>query len=372
MRLCLSLLLVFCLSAPVFADDVDDLLAKLGSENWTEREAASKSLAEKGPDIIPRLIEAYKSTEEAEVKKRIDKLLKGFGHPTATAVSEIDELIDSYRKLLEEPLTKTEFDEKRGKLAERVKKLEHAATYLAGLLAGRGRRDRESALAFLLDAALDAVSEGALAGGARSTGVTVIGGKVVVRMGNGRTITLGDETNETDSGYRTPVSVLVRGAGSDDERVSKAALDALVRRKDLSAVPGLLKILSPSEEGVRPPLLRQVRRMDPEQKKKALKARRLRLADALRRMTGRTFGPDEKTADEDFSSEIDRWTDWWKTARNAPEYRLAEMKEKMLVLDLKEKDFKRRLRAIEKKRRELKKTMEGLEEPRPEPQEEQK
>ncbi|MCX7702849.1 MAG: hypothetical protein N2234_01935 [Planctomycetota bacterium] len=350
----------------LFADEIDDLLAKLGAEDWAEREAASKALVAKGSSVIPRLLEAFKTSGDSETKMRISAILKQLGHPGAEAVAEIEKCVSEYRRLVDAPLTNEEFKKETEALLEKMRKLENVAPYLAERLGESADVDLSLALAFFLNGLVEGMGEESSLGG---TTVIERGGQVIVRIGN-RKIVMG-EGDDGEEGFGeglTPAMALLGATKSGDEKLNNAALRALVKRKELSVVGELIKYLlkSPSEEGTEAQLvLRRLRKQKEEgqtaEKEKKVK---IRLAAALRELTGESFGPDEKT--EDFSSEIGKWTEWWNTTKDKPEYREARLKEEILLLKLKEAQARRQLRAFEKKQEELKKALEEIRKPKEE------
>jgi hypothetical protein len=69
--------LLFIWGAGTFAADppsIDKLVEQLGSPRFAERERASKALRERGPDALPALRKALKTTDE-EVRKRAEALI---------------------------------------------------------------------------------------------------------------------------------------------------------------------------------------------------------------------------------------------------------------------------------------------------------
>ncbi|MCX7702848.1 MAG: hypothetical protein N2234_01930, partial [Planctomycetota bacterium] len=83
----------------LLADEVDDLIAKLGVDEWSEREAASKALAEKGDSVVPRLMEAYKKSEDFEVRSRLVTILEKLGYPAPDECEKIEKLLNDYENL---------------------------------------------------------------------------------------------------------------------------------------------------------------------------------------------------------------------------------------------------------------------------------
>jgi|GEM_PF-2054229 hypothetical protein len=376
---------VLVLAVLCFADEIDDLLAKLGAEDWNERETASKALAEKGSSVIPRLLEAYGKTEDSEIKLRINLILKQLGHPTAEALADIDKYLSEYQKLVEAPLTKEEFTKQTQALVEQMKKIENAATHLAARLGDAKDENLSLALAFFLKAMLGDETDEGFGGG---TSVVERGGQVIVRVGAKKIVMGGgggEEEEEEGLEGQTPAKVLLDMAKTGNESLKEAALKALAKRKELVAVKELIETLSaPPEEddNLQRMLRRQLRKANPpadeeaekkeaEKRKEKEKQLKLRLAAALRELTGQSFGPDDKTQESDFVTEIGKWQDWWKTAKDAAEYKEAKLKEQMLVLRLKEANIKRQLRAYEKKKEELMKALDDLKNPKESPYEKQ-
>jgi len=358
-----GLVLLFCVGA-LFADEVDELIEKLGSDEWSEREAASKALAEKGSEIIPRLIDAYKESDDAEVKKRIDTILEKFGYPTVEGMNEIEKLLSAYEELAQKPLMKSEFQKEAKKLIEKVKKIDNAAVYLSEQLASCDEKERALSLSSLLAGSVEGADEG---GPGDGISIVEVGKRAVIRVG-GKKIVVGDGGSDLegdDSDYITPTRALLNAVNCNKENIREAALKALVQRRELAAVGKLVQLLTEEDEMEnRMPawLRRNLKQREEEMKKmkERLKAKRLSIAGALRQLTGEDFGPDKNTPDDEFLSETKKWKDWWLNAKERPEYRKALLNEKILVLELKEKDAKRHLRGIENARKELKKQLEGV------------
>ena len=63
---------------------IQRLIADLDSDQFTERDSASKALSELGQRVKPYLAEAVKTAESTKVQDRAKKILKGLQGATAT------------------------------------------------------------------------------------------------------------------------------------------------------------------------------------------------------------------------------------------------------------------------------------------------
>ncbi len=66
-------------------DDVAKWLALLDAASFAEREQATRELATLGPAVRPALQKVLKTTESAEVRRRLDELLQRLGRADASA-----------------------------------------------------------------------------------------------------------------------------------------------------------------------------------------------------------------------------------------------------------------------------------------------
>jgi RNA polymerase sigma factor (sigma-70 family) len=70
--------------AAVDRRSVDELIARLDDDAFDTREHATRSLKERGFDIVPKLRDALKTSPSAEVRKRLEEILRHMNDETAT------------------------------------------------------------------------------------------------------------------------------------------------------------------------------------------------------------------------------------------------------------------------------------------------
>lgn len=366
LKMLISLFLVSVLSVS-FADDVDELIKKLGSDEWKEREDASKALAEKGESIIPTLLKAYKETEDFEVKSRIVTILEKLGYPSPEEMERIEKAVSEYEKMRFPDGKEGEEDgkekqKKENELLDELSKIKHSADYLVRLLATEMDVEKRSkAVAELLDGLISGV--GNIPGfkwnlpKKLGPGAKVRMKLVVVRSGKKRVVVVEDGKVVRGGGIdhnATPLTALLRVVREAEERRLKIrAIGALGLRGEKGAVSELLKLLESSDDELRNAA-----------------------AEALRRITGNDFGPYRGADPEKVEEELKKWKEWWDANKDKEEYQppklQGEEKEEPKVGLPEENELKRMMKRLEELRKEmLKRQLERKEEEKKEKKKEE-
>jgi len=324
MRFVKSILIVvsFSFALALFADEVDELIKKLGSDEWSEREAASKALAEKGETVVPALLKEYKKTEDFEVKSRIVTILDKLGYPSPEGMEKIEEIITDYEKSrfadeeedAEEAEQQKEESEKKAKekelkLLEELRKIKHSADYLVRLLATKTEVERRSKAVAELLSGLIGGGIGDIPGMKLNLpkklgpGVKMRMKVVIVRGGKKKVVEVEDGKVVKGGGIdrnATPLTALIRTVKeAEDRRLRISAINALGLRGEKRAVSVLLKLLESNDDELRNAA-----------------------AEALRKITGNDFGPYPDTNPEKVEEELQRWKEWWDANKDNEEYQL--------------------------------------------------
>jgi HEAT repeat protein len=86
--------------SPELMTEIADLIQKLGAADWQEREAAHKALLEIGPHAILQLKNALAETKDAEIRFRIDLILRDPKMFVAAVLTEEISMPEKVKKLL--------------------------------------------------------------------------------------------------------------------------------------------------------------------------------------------------------------------------------------------------------------------------------
>jgi len=314
---------ILSISGVCFSDEIDDLLKKLGDEEWAEREAASKALAEKGDSIIPRLLETYKKTDDFEVRSRIVTILEKLAWPSPEDIERIEKLIADYENLRfkesskEEPKEDKPNEEKEQELTnkettiiEELQKIKNAADYLVKKLESKTEIEKHSK-------AVAEVLSGLVGGGVSDFGGAVVklpkaqpGPNVKVHV---KIVQVGPDGKKKE--FEMKDGKIVKGGGinhnatpltalldtienaENNTRLKIRAIVALGLRGEKAAVSTLLKLLTSADESVRDAA-----------------------ADALRKITGNDFGPKTGDTNEQVEKSLKKWEEWWNANKDKEEF----------------------------------------------------
>ncbi len=284
---------------PPAQDEVARLIERLGAEEWSERQAARKALAEKGLAVTGRLFEALSRAEDPEVRASLGELLDGLHYPTPDAVAEIEKAVEEYRGLREKGLERKVLLEKSRGPVNRIRRQKHAAHWMVERLAD-AEDARRKAVAELLAGVVGEADDGNMvfrgAGpGVRVQRVVVVvgpGGKKRVRVWkNGKLVSGGEVDPDA-----TPLTALLRVLeSSDDDYLLVRALRALGALGDKHAVGGVVALLK--KESVSGEVLAEG-------------------LSTLAKLTGNSF-----TGRQSPEERWEAWRKWWEQNKDDEAYR---------------------------------------------------
>ena len=302
MRWLLVLSAVFVIGVAA-GDELDDLLSKLRSDEWKERQEAKKVLMERAEEFTERLLQVAEKEKDPEVCEALAEVLGTVKYPGPGAIKEAERTLDEWLKLR----TDKEKVQKEGKrLVEGLKKLKNIEHWFVWKLVRTEDKERAKAMAELLWGLLSedfgddkVVIKGGKGGGVRMKVVVVVaGGKKKVQVWrNGKLVTPGGKPNLK----ATPLTALLRALESEDALLVRRALEALAKLGDKRAVGAIAPLL----------------------KKKSLPEETLSTAiEALKALTGTVF-----TDKKDLKEHREAWQKWWDENRNNPEFKPPKMEE---------------------------------------------
>jgi len=289
----------------LLADELQDTLNKLKSDEWKERQEARKVLKEHALEWAEKLLQVAKEEKDPEVREALAEALALAKYPPPAALEEAEKVIKEWLTLRQDK----EKANKEGKtLVERLKKLRNIEHWFVRLVGQEQDQTRRKAVSELL---------WGLLGSEFDNGNVVVvapkGGKAVVRMKvvvvgaggkkkvkvwkNGKLVTPGGKPNLE----ATPLTALIKALGSDDAVLVKRALDALAKLGDKRAVGAIAPLLN--------------RKDVPEETLSAA-------IEALKRLTGVVF-----TEKQGLDEQQKAWQDWWNKNKDNPDYKPPKMPE---------------------------------------------
>jgi len=289
------------------ADELQNALNKLKSDDWKERQEAKKVLKEHALEWAEKLLQVAREEKDPEVRKALEEALALAKYPLPVALEEAEKIIKEWLTLRQDK----EKASKEGKaLVERLKKLRNIEHWFVRLVGREQDKTRREAVSELL--------WGLLGGGSESGNVVPIGprgGKAVARAKvvvvvvgaggkkdvkvwkNGKLVTSDGRPNLK----ATPLTVLIKALRSDDAVLVKRALDALAKLGDKRAVGAIAPLLN---------------------KKDVPEAVLSAAIEALKRLTGVAF-TDKQGLDEQQKA----WQDWWDKNKDNPDYKPPKISE---------------------------------------------
>ncbi|RKY19294.1 MAG: hypothetical protein DRP63_00840 [Planctomycetota bacterium] len=289
----------------LLADELQNTLNKLKSDDWKERQEAKKVLKERALEWADELLQVAKQEKDPEVRKALEEALAAAKYPSPAALDEAE-------KIIKEWLTLRQDKEKAGKegkaLVERLRKLRNIEHWFVRLAAGEQDKTRRKAVSELLwgllggksgstEAAIFKGKDGRVMGRAKVVVVVVgAGGKKDVKVWkDGKLVTPDGRPNLN----ATPLTALIKALRSKDEVLVRRALDALAQLGDKRAVGAIAPLLN--KKDVPQPVLSAA-------------------IDALKRLTGVAF-TDKQGLDEQQKA----WQNWWNKNKDNPDYRPPKM-----------------------------------------------
>ncbi|RKY16945.1 MAG: hypothetical protein DRP63_04530 [Planctomycetota bacterium] len=306
MRWLFMLLLVVGVGV-LLADELQDTLNRLKSDDWRERQEARKVLKEHALEWAGKLLQVAREQKDPEVRKALEEALALAKYPSPAALEEAEKIIKEWLTLRQDK----EKANKEGKaLVERLKKLRNIEYWLVRLIGWEQDKTRRKAVSELLwgllgsklgsgDVAIIKTKDGKVV--ARANVVVVVvgtGGKKDVKVWKDGKLVTSDCIPNLEA---TPLTALIKVLRSDDAVLVRRALDALAKLGDKRAVGAIAPLLN--------------RKDVPEGTLSAA-------IEALRHLTGVVF-TDKQGLDERRKA----WQDWWNKNKDNRDYKPSKVSE---------------------------------------------
>ena len=291
----------------LLADELQDTLNRLKSDDWRERQEARKVLKEHALEWAGKLLQVAREQKDPEVRKALEEALALAKYPSPAALEEAEKIIKEWLTLRQDK----EKANKEGKaLVERLKKLRNIEYWLVRLIGWEQDKTRRKAVSELLwgllgsklgsgDVAIIKTKDGKVV--ARANVVIVVvgtGGKKDVKVWKDGKLVTSDCIPNLEA---TPLTALIKVLRSDDAVLVRRALDALAKLGDKRAVGAIAPLLN--------------RKDVPEGTLSAA-------IEALRHLTGVVF-TDKQGLDERRKA----WQDWWNKNKDNRDYKPSKVSE---------------------------------------------
>ena len=289
----------------LLANELQDILNKLKSDDWKERREARKVLEEHALEWADELLQVARQEKDPEVRKALEEALAAAKYPSPAALDEAEKIIKEWLTLRQD---KQKANKEGKALVERLKKLRNIEHWFVRLAGREQDKTRRKAVSELLWGLLESKSGSGEAMAFRTKdGKVVARAKVVVVVvgaGGKKDVKVWKDGKLVTSDGRpnlaaTPLTALMKALRSKDEVLVRRALDALAQLGDKRAVGAIAPLLN----------------------RKDLPQAVLSAAiDALKRLTGVAF-TDKQGLDEQRKA----WQNWWNENKDNPDYRPPKM-----------------------------------------------